>query len=278
MLPQKAGTRHGATRTTWGDSAVQMRVAGAQLPVTKNVPCNVRGIARAIAWAAERGADILLTPEGSLSGYTPSFDQRQVNEGLAHVTRAAREACVGLALGTCFVEPSDGVCYNQLRFYTPDGTYLGFHSKTLRCGTLEHPPQGEWNDYGVRPLRLFSFGDVPIGGLICNDLWANPSCTPQPDPHLTQQLSEMGARVIFHAVNGGRGGGDWSDVAWRYHEANLRMRARAGQLWLVTVDSAYPPDLRCSAPSGILAPDGSWACRVADRGERFFVHDLVVDP
>ena len=29
-----------------------------------------------------------------------------------------------------------------------------------------------------------------------------------PDPHLTQQLARMGARVVFHAVNGGRDGGE----------------------------------------------------------------------
>jgi predicted amidohydrolase len=216
-----------------------------------------------------------LTPEGSLSGYTPDFDAQAVREALLEVTDQAKRAGVGLALGTCYVEP-DGVCYNQLRFYLPDGTYLGFHSKTLTCGTLDDPPQGEINDYGVRPLRTFDYGGICVGGLICNDLWANPGCTPVPDPHLSQELALKGARIIFHAVNGGRDGSEWSRVAWQYHETNLRMRARAGRVWVVTADSCYPMDIPCSAPSGVVDPDGQWACKTGSQGEQFFAHTIVL--
>jgi predicted amidohydrolase len=119
--------------------------------------------------------------------------------------------------------------------------------------------------------------DVPVGALICNDLWANPECTPGPDLHLTQQLAGMGARVLFPAVNGGRDGSEWSEVAWQYHESNLRMRARAGRLWIVTVDSAEPVHLPCSAPSGVVAPDGRWAIRAPAQGEQFFAHTLEIE-
>ncbi|MFL7810960.1 MAG: nitrilase-related carbon-nitrogen hydrolase, partial [Anaerolineae bacterium] len=103
---------------------MQIRVAGAQIPITRDVAQNVQAIGRAIAYAAHEKADVLLTPEGSLSGYTPAFDRAAVEEGLRVVTRGARQAGIGLALGTCAVE-ADGACYNQLRFYLPDGTYLG---------------------------------------------------------------------------------------------------------------------------------------------------------
>lgn len=254
---------------------MNVRVAGAQIPVTSNVEGNLRALRRAVAAAARERADVLLTPEGSLSGYTPHFDRDAVREGLDAVTAWAREAGVGLALGTCFVE-ADGVCYNQLRFYQRDGTYLGFHAKTLRCGTWDQPPQGELNDYGLAPLRTFELDGVRVGGLICNDLWANPQCTPVPDPHLSQQLAGMGCRVVFHAVNGGRSDSQWSEVAWRYHEANLRMRARAGRLWVVTVDNCYPDHLACSAPSGVIGPDGNWVCQAAPQGEQFFAHTIAV--
>jgi predicted amidohydrolase len=253
---------------------MKVRVAGAQLPVTADVASNVKAICRAVEWSRAQGADILLTPEGSLSGYTHVFDATEVDDGLMQVMEAVQRARLGLALGTCFVEPEDVVCYNQIRFYDKEGGYLGFHSKTLRCGSLEKPPQGELNHYGVRPLRTFAFEGTTIAGLICNDLWANPGCTPEADPHLSQQLAEMGTQILFHAVNGGRDGSEWSDVAWQYHESNLRMRARAGQLWIVTVDSCHPLELRCSAPSGVIAPDGAWACRVEPRGERYFVWDI----
>lgn len=263
---------------------MKVRVAGAQLAVTKDVAANVAALEWAVARAADAGADILLTPEGSLSGYTPDFDPAAVAVGLDIITGRAAAAGVGLALGTCFLEAAGdapGACYNQIRFYAPDGAYLGFHSKQLRCGTLPADstgvPQGEINDYAAAPLRTFEVGELTAGALICNDLWANPECTPMDDPHLTQQLARMGARVIFHAVNGGRDGGAWSRLAWQYHEANLRMRARAGRLWIVTVDSAYPVDLPCSAPSGVINPEGDWVVRAAPQGEDLFVTTLDVE-
>ncbi len=251
-----------------------LRVAGAQLPVCEDISKNLAALSRAIDFAREARADILLTPEGSLSGYTPAFDPQTVAEGLAAVTAQARQAGIGLALGTCFVEPEDGLCYDELRFYSESGTFLGFHSKILTCGTLTDPPQGEINDYAVRPLRTFRLGNILIGGLVCNDMWANPGCTPVPDPHLLLQLSRMGARIVFHAVNGGRDGSPWSELAWQFHEANLRMRAQASGVWVVTVDNCFPVELPCSAPSGVIGPDGNWAVKAEPQGEQYFVYSI----
>lgn len=45
----------------------------------------------------------------------------------------------------------------------------------------------------------------------------------------------------------------------------------SGRLWIATVDSAEPIDLPCSAPSGLIDPDGNWVCRAAPQGEQFYV-------
>lgn len=256
---------------------MKLRVAGAQMAVGRDIEANKTAILAAIGQAADEHADVLLTPEGSLSGYTHEFDAAKATQALSSVTAFAREKRVGLALGICFVE-QDGQCYNQIRFYGSDGRYLGFHSKTLRCGSMEASPKGEINHYGVTDLRTFEWTeDCAVGGLICNDLWANPACTPMPDPHLTHQLAGLGARIVFHAVNGGRDGSAWSEVAWQYHESNLRMRARAGNLWIVTVDSCAPTHLPCSSPSGVIDPKGEWVCKTASVGEQFFIHTIETD-
>ncbi|MEK7399962.1 MAG: carbon-nitrogen hydrolase family protein [Candidatus Poribacteria bacterium] len=252
---------------------MNIKVAGAQIPVVADIDSNVKAIECAIDYATSEKADILLTPEGSLSGYTHKFDVPSAKKALEYITQKANESNLGLALGTCFVE-SDEKCYNQIRFYNPDGEYLGFHSKTLTCGSMTDPPQGEINHYAIQSLRTYDFNGVCIGGLICNDLWANPGCTPIPDPHLTQQLSKIGAKIIFHAVNGGRSDSEWSDVAWHYHESNLRMRANAGKIWIVTVDNCYPTNLRCSSPSGVINPKGDWVCQTESKGEQFFSYTL----
>lgn len=256
---------------------MDITVAGYQMAVTEKVSANLEKLINAVDEAAAQGAEILLTPEGSLSGYTHEFDAMVVSQALDWLAHHARSKNIGLALGTCFVE-HDAKCYNQVRLYRPDGAYLGSHSKILRCGSLEDSPVGEINHFAVTDLRTFTWrGDLTIGALICNDLWANPECTPMPDPHLSQQLSRMGASVIFHAVNGGRDGSQWSQVAWQYHEANLRIRARAAHAWIVTVDSAEPETLPCSAPSGVIDSQGNWVCRAASMGEDLFVFRLY-DP
>ena len=173
------------------------------------------------------------------------------------------------------METEDQKCYNQLRFYTSEGEYLGFHTKILVCGTLTQPPQGEINFYAVHPLKTLLYHGIQIGGLICNDMWANPCYTPGPDPHLDQQLANLRAKIILHAVNGGsRDESDWSILSRQYHEANLRMRARGNKIWIVTVDNCYPLDSSCSSPSGVINPEGNWVCRTKPKGEQFFSYTI----
>jgi predicted amidohydrolase len=265
-----------AVRVSPGEeTATELRVATAQIPVTRDISVNAATIHRALDVAIREKADILLTPEGSLSGYTPKFDQAAVDKHLETILKRASSAGLALALGTCYVEPDDKECYNEIRFYDATGKLLGFHTKTLLCGSLTDPPKGEINSYGTRPLRTFEIKGIRVGGLICNDMWGNPQCTPMPDPHLSQKLSEAGARIIFLAINGGRNGGDWSkNVYWPYHETNMRMRAAAGKLWVVSADNCFPQDIPCSAPSGVLQPNGNWSAQAGRQGEEVVVHTI----
>ena len=267
-----------ADKVSPNGEARRLRVATAQISVTRDIALNVKTINRAIDVAIAEKADILLTPEGSLSGYTPQFDQSQVEGALKKIVAKASSSGLALALGTCFVEADDGKCYNQIRFYDGDGTFRGFHNKILRCGTMTHPSKGEIKHFAARPLRTFQLKGITVGGLICNDMWANPQCTPMPDPHLSQKLSEMGARIIFQAINGGRNGSDWSrNVYWPFHETNLRLRARTGKLWIVTADNCHPTNIPCSAPSGVLKPDGQWAVQAPKQGEHIVTYTIELD-
>lgn len=251
-----------------------MIISAFQMCVSKDIAENTAKILGAIRQASGQGAEILLTPEGSLSGYTPDHDRQQAKEALDEVLETARQHNIGLALGTCFYE-DDGNCYNQLRFYRPDGQYLGFHSKTLLCGSISGEAIGEYNHYATSDLRVFDWKDgLCVGGLICNDMWANPTCTRMADPHLTQRLADMGAQIIFHGVNGGRNDSDWSRLVWQYHESNLRMRAAASKAWIVTIDNAFPVSIRTAAPGGVIDPTGNFVHRSPEKGEHVFVFDI----
>lgn len=251
-----------------------IRVCCAQLCVRDDIAENVRSINGAIDFAAGQQADILLTPEGSLSGYTNRFDQKAVEKALPDILARARKTGLGLALGTCFYE-TEKECYNQIRFYDKDGRYLGFHSKILRCGGMEPPNSGEIDYYATTPLKVFDFHGITVGGLICNDMWANPGCTPMPDPHLSQQLSRLGAKIIFHAVNGGRSADEFSQVVCRgFHEGNLRIRAAAGRVWICVADNAYPETVPNSCSGGVIMPDGSWAVKMETQGVRYCAYTI----
>ena len=162
---------------------MNLRVAGFQIAVGRDVQQNAAAICRALHQAHAAQAGILLTPEGSLSGYTPDFDPAAVEVGLSLITVAgaglrpaltvgvrtalARELQVGLAhgkgrvwdsplrggrpLGTCFKE-TDGLTYNQLRFNTA-------HGKPTRGGR----PHGAYLGFHSKILRCGSMTDPPQG-------------------------------------------------------------------------------------------------------------------
>ena len=147
---------------------MKLKIALALIAVVRSISANLAAIIHAIDYAATEKADILLTPEGSLSGYTYEFDRVEYKNALGQVEAMAKERKLWLALGTCV--DMEGKCYNMLRFYLPDGTYLGCHTKILRCGSMEDAAIGKVNYFAAQPLRVFDYMGVTIGGLICNDM------------------------------------------------------------------------------------------------------------
>jgi len=252
---------------------MKIRVAAAQIPVYLEISKNVAVIKMSIDKAGDDRADILLTPEGSLSGYTHLFDGGEADEALSEVTAYARERNIGLALGTCLYE-DDGNCYDELRFYLPSGEYLGCHTKTLLCGSQDEVPKGEIEYYKIWPLRSFDYLGIKVGGLICNDMWANPCCTPSVDPNLAKLLAKMGAKIIFHSVNGGRDASEFSQKTCRmFHESHLLMNAFAHNVHIVTVDNAYPLNIGVSSFGGVVSPKG-WLTRFPDIGTHVETYEI----
>jgi predicted amidohydrolase len=242
--------------------------------VTTDLHANEVRILRGIEQASRDRADYLLTPEGSLSGYYRDFDRQQVADAIERISRAAREAAVGLALGTCSKEIEQGFeyCYNQVRVYTPEGAFQGFHAKILRCSPLAHPGTDEMHDYVEGTPRTFAWQGSHFGCLICNDLWATPGYTTIPNPYLAWRLKQMGAQVILHAINSG-------DAQRRrpFHEASQERWAEALGIPIVSVNAAAAPGEAVNAASGLIGADGTRLLVVPDTGEQYFVceADLV---
>ena len=252
-----------------------LRISGIQMLVTHNVAENEQRIIQAIGRAASDRADFLLTPEGSLSGYYPGFHREAVAEAVARVAAAAGDAGIGLALGTCYKETESGAeyCYNQVRVYSPEGEYLGFHAKILRCSSLHHPGTGEMKDYVEGKLGTFEWRGVRFGALICNDLWATPRWTTMPNPYLPWKLWQMGAQVILHAIHSGR------DQRHRaFHESSSELWARALGVPIVQVNAAPADGGAVNASSGAIGPHGERYVRPPDVGEQYFTCEVPIEP
>ena len=112
-----------------GQSSILL--AGLQMNVTPDIKNNLEQILTGIRKAAGEGASFLVTPEGSLSGYTSNFNQEEVNIALEEIKTTAARMKVGLMLGTCYKESRNGkeFCFNQVRVYTPEGDFKGAYSK-----------------------------------------------------------------------------------------------------------------------------------------------------
>ncbi|MCL2772684.1 MAG: carbon-nitrogen hydrolase family protein [Oscillospiraceae bacterium] len=245
-----------------------MKIAIAQIPVVEEIGKNLKEITAAVEYAKDVKADILLTPEGSLSGYSHIFDRKEAGEALKEICAFAKKSHVGLALGTCW-DDDDGKCYDGIRFYLPDGLYLGCSAKQLLCGTLDDEPIGEINHYAVMQPRVFDYMGTVIGGLVCNDMWANPSVTPMSDTYPARILAKMGAKVIFHAVNGGRDESKFSQETVKlFHEAHILVQSAAYNLTIVSVDNAEPLDIGVASKGGFAAR-GEWLFTLPDKGRQY---------
>jgi predicted amidohydrolase len=246
--------------------AATLTISGLQMDVTNDIKANRDLILDGIRKAAANGSTFLVTPEGSLSGYTSNFDQKELDEALKIVTAEASRQKVGLMLGTCFKKKMSGreICYNQVRVYTPDGSFAGQYSKILRCSTLDVPGTGEMIDYGEGELKTFEWDGNRFGILICNDLWATPGYTTMPNPYLVWKLKQMGAQFIIHCINSG--------TAQKYrpfHESSAELWASSVKLPVMEVNAAHGNE-KINAQSGLIDAGGDRAFRVPDSGLQFF--------
>ena len=251
----------------------QMRLVGSQMRVTSDIEKNKESILKAIEHAKEEKADFLVTPEGSLSGYTANFDRQKLNDALETVTTAARTAGVGLMLGTCYKDMVNGKeqCWNQVRVYSPEGEHLGEYSKILRCSPIDVPGTGEMNDYVEGTVRTFDWQGIRFGTLICNDLWATPGYTTIPNPYLVLKLKQHGAEAVFHVINTG------TNLKHRpFHESSVEMWAKSVKLPIMEVN-AMKPDHEVNARSGLVDRAGERVVLVEGKGEHYFTCEITFE-
>jgi len=240
----------------------QVRISGIQMVVDHDLENNLPKIVENIAAAAEDGADIAVFPEMSLSGYHGDYDFDAVKKALDEVVAAIRKHSIAAIIGTGWQE--DGESFIQTRAYDSDGTLLGTHEKMMPTGIKGVGGDREFCVPG-KELRTFEWKGVTCGMLICNDLWVTPGTGPYPDPRLTYQLGQKGAKIIFHAINSGCSGRHLP-----FHESNLALRAEESNLYIATANAAGV-DCSINCSSGLMPPSGAWATKLDRVGEGRYI-------
>jgi predicted amidohydrolase len=206
----------------------RLRVALAQVDCALgDVEENARRASAEIARAQAAGADLLVFPELSLSGYalgatTEDVALRRDDPLLAGL--AAEAAPMGLVLG--FVEDGPVHTYNSA-IHLEDGKVAHVHRKAYL------PTYGRFEEHKhFRPgeaLRAYDTRWGRFGLLICNDAW---------QPPLPFLAIHAGARLLIiptcsslepgGAIDSGSIADDWGDL--------LHHHARFLQTWIVFVN------------------------------------------
>jgi predicted amidohydrolase len=241
---------------------LNIRIAGIQMEAAHELADNLPRILSHIRWAAAQGAQYCLFPEASLSGYHGEFRQQEVDDALQEIAVACREYQITALISTG-MHVDDGIQI-QVRIYGQEGEFLGNHAKMV-------PTSGDrtWCIPG-NELRVFHHNGITFGCLICNDLWVTPGCGPYPDPRLTYQLGQLGAQVVFHAINSG-----FAPQYLPYHESNLALRANESGFPIITSNAVVGMNpVNCG--SGVMGANGEWLVRANSVGEGAFVFDLTL--
>jgi len=147
-----------------------MRVAIYQGPQqSESAEENLAAIESAIARAAEAGADLLVTPEMSASGYnvtdgyasTAEADNGPIARRLADAARTH-----GVALIYGYPERADGKLYNTAAVLKADGTELARYRKTHLFGDFEVKNFAAADDLVVQ----FDLNGIRCGVVVCYDV------------------------------------------------------------------------------------------------------------
>jgi len=277
---------------------IPQRFAGAQIPVTTNISENVSTIKKAIDYAIENQCDYLVTPEGSLSGYShgglaathfgidPFHNFDELKAGLSEIEEYAKGK-VGLCLGTLWKEKErfGEVGRNQIRFYTKDGELRGTTNKTY-CINPQDLPFLE-HDIEKEGIKCWALGDnsfkFNVVGLICNDMWGHSWSGGKTIVWTAYQNFNMNNRnecqLFIHSTNGGRGGDPKLDKLFNdWHNSLLTMLSHLGRTPIITVDNSIhmngdPYEGETSSESGVII-NGEWKTKVPRYGTQYFHYDF----
>jgi nitrilase len=238
-----------------------MRVALFQGPASAgDVASNVAAIARAAQQAAASGADLLVTPERSATGYNigPMSAERSepVDGPIAEAVGAvARQT--GLAIAYGFPEREGDDVYNAVNVLDAEGTSVAHYRKTHLYGDLDRGLFAA----GSQLVEQFVLAGLRCGVAICYDLEFPELVRAHADAGTDVLLVPTGLMAPFETVS----------------TVLAPARAFENQMFVVYVNRCdVEGDLAYCGLSCAIGPDGADLAR-AGAGEQLLMADLDRD-
>lgn len=229
-----------------------LRVAVYQMATGSAIEGNARKIHDAIDRVISRGAQLLVVPEGALSGYLPErdLDFDLLSKAEADIVAHSSGAAVWLALGT--TRRTDGKWRNTALLYSPSGEAVASYDKTHLT---------EEDKKVFRPgdgLPVFHVGEWTVGFQICFDMRF---------PENWRILRRKGAELVIHLSSASRSAG------WKVPvlEGAVRSRAAENGMFVASANDARAPQMMVSA---ICDPDGKDLARATENEETILVAEL----
>ncbi|MDQ3157852.1 MAG: carbon-nitrogen hydrolase family protein [Actinomycetota bacterium] len=235
-----------------------MRAALFQGPLASgDVATNVAAIADAAARAAASGADILVTPEMSATGYNiGALSARRAEPARGPLFDAIAGICQrhGIAIVYGYPESVEAGNYNSVQAIGPTGDDLGSHRKTHLYGDLD---RGLFVP-GDRLVSQFRLAGLTVGLAICYDIEFPEVARAHAEAGTDILLVPTGLMAPFEIV------------------ANILVPARAyeNQLYVAYVNRCdAEADLNYCGLTCAVSPDGTEVAR-AGPGEELVFADI----
>ncbi|HET6385428.1 MAG TPA: carbon-nitrogen hydrolase family protein [Armatimonadota bacterium] len=203
---------------------------------------NIDAAGRLVRQAAAAGAQVVLTPEVSLTGFVGGDVERDMAEPIpgpatGHFSALARELSIYILLGLS--EMREGYVHNAIAVLDPRGELIGVMRK-VHINKFE--TSGGWRNGSEFPVWRFETetGSMSAGVMICYD---------REVPEAARVLMLQGCDVIFNPFA-------CTCPTMDIHRCLLRTRAFENEMHILVVNHAAP---RLNGHSMAINPDGDIA-------------------
>jgi predicted amidohydrolase len=222
----------------------------AQFPVSLSIQNNLEMIAAVLQ--ETRAGDLVLFPEGSLSGYATDLaflkgiDPQELTAGLKRIQKEAEKRSIHVWVGACMQR--DVKWFNCAYGFSAGGSPQVYHK--INLANHERGTFSAGDQLPVFTLNLPG-GKVKIGVQICRELRF---------PEQWGWLARSGAQLFLHLNNAV--GDDTFQPVWKSH---LVSRAAETQRFVLSANNAAPAQV---SPTIAIAPNGQVMAEVVSEKSR----------